>query len=500
MKLVQFLNLSNVKLCPEQENAQRFEDIEVNNVTLDSRKVERGTLFVAARGATSDSKQGDAYIAQAIERGACGIVVESLQQAPKSQNIPIFICENGRQFIAVAAEMLHGSPSQEISVCGITGTNGKTTSSYFLASLLQASQKKAAIFGTLGVGSLDAPKSTGFTTPEAEVISASLGELRDEGYSHVAMEVSSHALELFRCDGIYFSCAAFLNLTAEHLDFHPNMEAYRAAKERLFLDLLPKSSLAVVPKDDALEAKVRERGNPVLTFGASEKADIQVMEPIFSPEGICVRLRLGSDIRMVNIPVFGEHNLQNVMVAAGLAMAQNVSTDVIFEAVSNLQAPPGRFEKVSLGQEAAPAVFIDFAHTPDALTNALATGRTFVKRSLKLVFGCGGQRDKQKRPVMGKIASELADEVWISNDNPRNEDENLIAQDIYQGIEESERHKTRIVLDRKQAINEAISLAKEGDVIIIAGKGHETTQQVGSEILPFSDRLVAMAALGDWKK
>lgn len=501
MKLAQLVQRSDVKVWPNTKGNAGLSDIEINRVTLDSRSCGPGTLFVAARGATLESRDGHAFIAQAIASGANAIAVESVDGLAHDIRIPVLVSGDCRKQAALWSEQLHDFPSRHLGVAGVTGTNGKTTTTFFLASILKHAGYKASVLGTLGIGDVDSLQCTGFTTPEAEVLSASLEQLRAESFSHVAMEVSSHALSLFRCDGIHFSAAAFLNLSEDHLDFHKDMASYRSAKERLLLELLPAASAAIVPMFNPLVEKLQGLGRKVMTFGRVQGADIYVSDVNFEKNGMRVRLHLLTQSEQVTLPVFGDYNLENVMCAAGLALAQGVPSKEIFRALANIKSPPGRLERiVSPCAEPRPLVFVDFAHTPDALQKVLEVTRAFTKRSLRLVFGCGGNRDRLKRPMMGNIASQSADEIWITNDNPRHEDPNQIVSDICSGIDPSLRDKMKVVSDRQLAISEAIAGAHVDDVVIVAGKGHETTQQIGDDCLPFSDKIIAQVALEGWRQ
>lgn len=469
-------------------------DLDIENATLDSRKCRANTLFIAAKGASADSRDGEAFVDDAIAHGACAIVSERQLRT----HVPVLISKNARAVAAACAEALAGHPSRKLKVFGVTGTNGKTSVTFFLASILKSAGFKSSVVGTLGIGDINNLQYTGFTTPEAEALSQALADLRNQGVSHVAMEVSSHALALSRCDAIAFSAAAFLNLSEDHLDFHESMDSYRKAKERLFLELLPADAPCIVPEGDPLETKLRELGRKVFSFGTTASSDLGIEEAHTTQTGTQVRLRLCGQIGIINIPVFGAFNLDNVMVAAGLAFAGGVSTQAIFAALSRIQPPPGRLEPLAVQKK--PLVFIDFAHTPDALQKALGTIRTFTKGSLKLVFGCGGDRDRQKRPLMGAIAATTADEIWMTNDNPRHESPKQIFDDISAGIEPFMRGKFKIIPDRAKAISEAIDSAQLEDIVLIAGKGHETTLQIGNTFLPFSDKSVAKEALEKWQK
>lgn len=487
MKLEQLLCSSDVNL------AQAIPDLDIEHVTLDSRKCRAKTLFVAAPGATPGSRHGAFFIEDAIGRGASAIISEQ----PLPQDIAQIIVKDARKVAAQCAETLAGHPSRSLSLFGVTGTNGKTSVTFFLASLLKALGHKSAVVGTIGIGDIDELHTSGFTTPEAEVLSPELAKLVRLGYSHVAMEVSSHALALSRCDGLTFSAAAFLNLSEDHLDFHHDMASYRAAKERLFLELLPQGAPCVLPLGNRLVEKMRAQGHPVLTFGTQVGADIAVLSAETLASGTRVSLLLSGMRSELTLPVFGAFNLDNVMCAAGLALAQGMPVDAIIQKLPLIRRPPARLDLVEAPQ-GGPLVFVDFAHTPDALQKVIETVRAFSKGALHVVFGCGGDRDRQKRPLMGAIVTSLADEAFITNDNPRHEDPEQIFRDICSGLNVN--RKFKIIPDRAKAIHEAILTARTGDVVLIAGKGHETTQQIGDVYTPFSDSSVAKKALEVWQK
>jgi UDP-N-acetylmuramoyl-L-alanyl-D-glutamate--2,6-diaminopimelate ligase len=447
---------------------------EINAVTLDSRKCNKNTLFITAKD--------NPFIDDARVRGA-----------------NIFVCENPRALVAQIAEELAGSPSQDIRIFGVTGTNGKTSTSFFLASMLKAAGMRPAVVGTLGIGDIDHLNYNGFTTPEAEILSPALSQLRKDGFTDVAMEVSSHALALARCDGIRFRGAGFLNLSEDHLDFHGDMESYRKAKERFFFELLPEDGTSVVPHSDPLAQKLRTASKKFLTFGRTPDCDIAVVAKETSRAGTHAHVRIFEKSADLTLPVFGDFNLDNIMCAIGLAAIQGLKDDSIINALGSIRLPPGRLEPIRVRHD-APLAFVDFAHTPDALQKLLQTIRPFARRSVRLVFGCGGDRDRLKRPIMGRIAAQLVDEIWITNDNPRHEDPNQIFDDIFKEIDTSMRSKFKIIPDRVKAISEAIAGAHLDDIVLIAGKGHETTQQIGDSFFPFSDKSVVTEALEDWHK
>ncbi len=467
---------------------------EARQVTVDSRRAGSEVAFAAGPGATPASTHGHAYVAAAVKSGAPTVLVEDDGAVAVPAGVGVFVSSRVRALAAMASERLCGRPSTKLAVVGITGTNGKTTTSFVLAHLLEALGTRSAVFGTLGIGAPAAPAYTGFTTPEADVISARLAALVEDGTEAVAMEVSSHALALERAEGVHFAVAAFTNLSHDHLDFHESIESYRAAKERLFRDLLPPGGVAVVPvEDDGVRAAAG--GHRCLTWGPGGDVSATAVTP--TPGGTRLRLALGDVTGEVEVSLFGAYNVENLLVACACALALGHAPAAVLAAVPGVRGAPGRFERVGTG---TPVVVVDFAHTPDALAGAARTARGLVGPGGKLwvVFGCGGDRDAKKRPVMGRVAAELADVVIVTDDNPRTEDAQAIRAAVVAGAAGPGRVHDQG--DRRRAIEQAVAGAGHADVVLIAGKGHETTQTRGQRTVPFDDRVVsaeALAARGD---
>lgn len=432
-------------------------------VTLDSRKAKPGVIFVASQGATPGSKDGHDFIEQAISNGCSGLIVECSDLKIPMQ-IPVWLAKNSRIAAAILAEKAAGTPSRDLNLCGVTGTNGKTTVTFLLASMANAAGRKAAVLGTLGVGPLHQLRYFGLTTPEAEQISQYLADLKTQGYTQVAMEVSSHALATHRVDGLVFKAAGLTNLTQDHLDFHGDFESYQKAKERLFTELLPKDAVAVIPPYAGIEA-----------------LDIKL-----SDQGTAFKLRIQNECVDIQSPLLGRFNIDNMLCAAGLAHATGIPLAAIALGLKQAVIPKGRLQRVSPQK---PAVFIDFAHTPDALSQTLQTLREVCKGQLILVFGCGGDRDRSKRSPMTQMAARYADLVYVTLDNPRHEDPQQIISDM------SPLPDMQVILDRQKAIEQAILAAHLEDIVLIAGKGHETTQQIGDEHRPFDDATIAHEVL-----
>lgn len=452
-------------------------DPEIHFVTLDSRKSAPGGLFLASPGLTSD---GHDFIAQACERGISAIIVE--RPPDITLKVPVFLSSNCRQLIAHLAEKLYNYPSRKLKIFGITGTNGKTTTSFITAALLQAMGHKSAVIGTLGVGELNSLVPSGFTTPEAETLSQILTNFVQQNITHVVMEVSSHALATYRADGLHLVAAAFTNLSVDHLDFHHDMADYGRAKDRLFTELLSENYPAVLPLDHHLVAKRR-----TITWGYSPDCNLYAHDIQSNAHGIQFKLKNYH----VHSQLIGHYNVDNILCAIGLCLADGIPIEKIIDAIPACKSPPGRLERVATNKN-QPVVVVDFAHTPDALQKVIETIRPLTKSQLIVVMGCGGNRDKSKRPQMGLISTTLADYTIITSDNPRHEDPLSIINDIASGITKS---NYLTIVDRQAAITKAIHMARPDDIILIAGKGHETTQQIGNTYLPFHDVTVASQIL-----
>jgi murE/murF fusion protein len=480
-------------------------DVAVDAVTLDSRKVRAGSVFVAAPGALPSSKDGHDFIAAAVASGAAAIVC---QRALPGVGVPQIVVDDARRAAAILSERIAGAPSAQLQLVGITGTNGKTTSTYLLAQIANAVGRRGAVFGTLGVGSPDAPAPSGFTTPEAEVLSARLAGVRNDGFDVVGIEVSSHALATRRVDGLTFSAAGFTNLTQDHLDFHGTLDAYFAAKARLFTELLPASAPAVVPADDdehGFSAQLRRARPDAITWGRSSGARLRAHKIETGAHGL--RFRLAFDDHDVDVAaphLLGAFNVENALVAAGLALGLGWSLADVAKGLAAAMPPPGRMQRVP-GGSGEPLVVVDYAHTPDALERALLTARTFTAGRLFVVFGCGGDRDAGKRPLMGRIAADVADAVIVTDDNPRSEPSATILDAVASGIGAhlTQADDARAVArgtwlrepNRRLAIRAAINAAGDGDVVVIAGKGHERDQTTAGVKAPFDDLREAAAAL-----
>jgi UDP-N-acetylmuramoyl-L-alanyl-D-glutamate--2,6-diaminopimelate ligase len=466
----------------------------VTGLTADSRQVTPGDCFVAVPGFKQDARR---FIPEATRRGATLVVTEG--EEARDADVAQVIVPSARVALAQLADAYYDHPSRALTVVGITGTNGKTTTSYLVEALLAARGLGTGVIGTIQyvLGRETRPASQ--TTPEAVELQRMLAEMRASGVRGVAMEVSSHALALHRVDGIEFDVAVFTNLTQDHLDFHGTLEEYGRAKRRLF-ELLARSAkpapTAVVNADDPAGASMvaGHRGR-VLTYGRAAGALVRAVEHASGGDGIRLVVDTPRGRVAAASPLIGEHNVSNLLAAIGVGVALDLSPDAIATALARVPGVPGRFEQVHAGQPFL--VVVDYAHTPDALARVLATARKLTRGRLGAVFGCGGDRDRTKRPIMGEIAARLADRVWVTSDNPRTERPQAIVDDVLAGVRRATADGSRWEAepDRYAAIAGALAWARPDDVVVIAGKGHETYQIVGTDVLPFDDREVARRIL-----
>ncbi len=460
----------------------------VTGVRHDSRSVEAGDLFVARRGAKSD---GSSFAVEAARRGAAALIAEHGTALPALE-VPVIRVRDARRALSVAAESVYGHPSQALSLIGITGTNGKTTTALLVSAALEKLGARPATLGTLGFafdGKLD---EGSHTTPEADDVSRRLAEVREQGGTHCVMEVSSHALAQERVAALAFEVAAFTNLSQDHLDYHGSMDRYGAEKARLFTELSPRHS--VIQIGDAFGRALAKRiPGKVLTAARSGEADLVAKSSRIDASGIQAELEFRGQKLSLSSALVGEHNLENLLVALGILIALGYPPRDAAEALGGAPAAPGRLERCDAPGDDL-VVVVDYAHTPDALERVLAALRPITANQLWCVFGCGGDRDPGKRPKMGAAVAAAADRAIVTNDNPRSEAPEASARAIVpplaaSGIEH------RVILDRAEAIERAVLEASRGDSILIAGKGHETYQIFGAERSHFDDREQARRAL-----
>ncbi len=451
-------------------------------LALDNRRVEPGAVFFCVRGFTRD---GHDYAADAVARGAVALVVDHQLEL----GVPEVVVDDVRAAMAPAAARFHGDPTATLRTVGVTGTNGKTTSAYLVRALLEAAGEPTGLLGTVKsvVGGVE--HEVARTTPEAIDLQAAFAAMRDAGDTHCVMEVSSHALALGRADAIHWTAAIFTNLTQDHLDFHPSMDDYFAAKRKLF-EAGPQ--VAIVNVDDPygarLAAELADREALVTIAIDAPGADLRASDITSDFSGSTFTAG-GLELRS---PLPGRFNVLNVLGAVGAARALGVDDATIVAALPDVEPVPGRFEPVAEGQDFA--LVVDYAHTPDSLENVLAAARPLTSSSVICVFGCGGDRDRGKRPLMGEIAARLADHTIVTSDNPRSEDPDAIVAEIMAGIGDGS--AAEAIVDRRAAIERAVALAGPGDVVVVAGKGHEQGQEFeDGRKLPFDDVGVAREAL-----
>jgi UDP-N-acetylmuramoyl-L-alanyl-D-glutamate--2,6-diaminopimelate ligase len=462
-------------------------------IAYDSRRVVPGAVFVALKGLRAD---GGAFVEQAATRGAVAIVSESAR--PESIAVPWLAVRDARLALALLSDRFFDHPSRRMPVIGVTGTNGKTTTSYLLAAILDAAGLRAGMLGTVAyrIGGEDREASR--TTPEAPDVQRLLSEMLRHGCQSAVMEVSSHALSLKRVDGMRFAAGIFSNLTRDHLDFHEDMEAYFLAKRRLF-EMLPADAPGVINMDDPRGAALVEIARRPVTYAINAAADITPGPVEMTLGGLRFDVKTPRGPVRVSSKLVGRPNVYNILAATATAVSLDVPIDAVERGVAGLSGVPGRFEVVSQAGDDV-TVVVDYAHTDDALRNLLETARPLSTRRLITVFGCGGDRDRSKRPLMGMVAARLSDVVVITSDNPRSEDPARIIEEIERGIPAGSQAPSRApvvesLVDRAAAIDRAVAIAAPGDVVLIAGKGHEKYQQIGDRVLPFDDGEVARAAL-----
>jgi UDP-N-acetylmuramoyl-L-alanyl-D-glutamate--2,6-diaminopimelate ligase len=457
---------------------------QATGISDDSRKVSPGELFIAVHGWNSD---GHDFLEAARERGATAAIVED----PSRTTLPSLVVREGRRAAALASATAYGNPARGLKMLGVTGTNGKTTTTSIMRHLFDDGAGLSASIGTLGVlvGSDGEvlPGGSGLTTPGPVELQRVLRALADRGVRAIAMEVSSHSLDQRRIDGLEFDVAVFTNLTRDHLDYHGTMEKYFEAKARLLAYLKPEGT--AVLNADAPEWKSLETSSQTLTFGTEESADIQAEDVRFSSEGSEWRLVTPRGSADVVLPLIGDINVENALAAATAAVALGQEPAAIARRLGTVPQVAGRLEIISR----RPTVLRDYAHTPDALERSLKTARAFTRGKLIVVFGCGGDRDKGKRPIMGEIAERDADCAIVTSDNPRTEDPDAIIDDIETGMRSSKHER---VTDRLSAIQRAIDLAEEGDIVLLAGKWHETYQIRGTTSYPFDEKEIVREMTG----
>jgi UDP-N-acetylmuramoyl-L-alanyl-D-glutamate--2,6-diaminopimelate ligase len=477
MKLAD-LPLENARFDP------RFAGLALSGISADSRKVKPGDLFVAVPGTKAD---GLSFVPQALAAGAAAVMAEQAPDLPAQ--VAFIQAPNARRALALAAAAFF--PRQPGTIAAVTGTSGKTSVAAFTRQIWAALGLQAASIGTIGVVSPRAATYGSLTTPDPVELHRTLDRLSGEGVTHLALEASSHGLDQHRLDGVRVSAGAFTNLSRDHLDYHPTIEAYLAAKLRLFTDLIVPGGTAVIGVDDCYAGQVvqaaEKRGLKIMTVGVNGD-DIKLVAGAIDGYAQVIGLAHAGRAYKIRLPLVGAFQVENAAIAAGLCIATGSDPARVFPALERLQGAKGRLELA--GEKSGAPIFIDYAHKPDALKKALEALRPYARGRLIVVFGAGGDRDAGKRPIMGRIANENADRVIVTDDNPRNENPAAIRAAIL-----AEAPGAAEIGDRAQAIRAAIAELKSGDVLLIAGKGHETGQIVGDRVLHFSDHEAVAAAL-----
>lgn len=467
-------------------------DVGVTDVTSDSRKVTPGTLFACVKGGRVD---GHDYADSAISQGASAILTARKIETMKP--VTQVVVPDVRRAVAHTASRLFGNPSEGLTVTGVTGTNGKTTTVHILRAVIEAWGKPVGVMGTLGHWVDDGVTKDAFTTPEAPSVQRYMRAMRESGKKHCVMEVSSHAISLARADWVSFDVVVFTNLTRDHLDFHKDVGAYRRAKMKLFgvddeghhFGLKRKAVINVGDETGRLIRKLTPL--PCTTFCLGGDADIRGDIDTLGWEGTKVRATYAGGSTLIRTALWGRSNAENALAAFAAARVLGIEDEAILEGIAGVGGVPGRMEVITGPDRVA---VVDYAHTPDALERLLADVRQMASAKVICVFGCGGDRDRGKRPEMGKIASSLADYTIVTSDNPRTEDPMSIIEDILRGVPGESEHE--VVPDRAEAIQRAVRASSKGDIIVVAGKGHEDYQIVGTESVSFSDREVVRKALG----
>ncbi len=477
----------------EREYLLGKEDIDIDGISYDSRKVKSDYLFVCIKGFNTD---GHKYIDSAIKNGAIAIVIEDEIKNLDTlldKNITIIKVNNSRKILSKISSNLYGNSSKLLKVIGVTGTNGKTSVTHLIDTILRANKKRTAILGTINNIILDEVYKSQNTTPESLELQGLFNDMVKKNIETCTMEVSSHSLDLHRVDDINFDIGIFTNLTQDHLDYHIDMENYKKAKLKLFYKTSMANIINIDDKyGDEIYNEIKKQNIPVFSYGANRKSDFYAKDIKMHDSYSEFTLVTPSYEEKITIKIPGLFSIYNILASICACYILGLNFKEILEGLNEIKPVKGRFELVENSR--SKTIIIDYAHTPDALKNVLNTIRDFTKGKIILVFGCGGDRDSKKRPIMGKIAIELADYVLLTNDNPRTEKPGKIINDILQGIEPT-KDRYQVIQDRREAIREAIYKANEKDVILIAGKGHENYQIIGDKVFDFDDREVAKEIL-----
>ena len=469
---------------------------EVCHITADSRTVQEGSLFICLVGATVD---GHSFVEKAVQDGAVAVVVSKPVTVP--DHVALIYVEDTRQALQAAVPFFYDYPASKMRMIGVTGTNGKTTTTHIIAHLLRSQGYTVGVIGTVHILIDDQSYPIHNTTPDVADLQQILQQMVDAGVTHCIMEVSSHALALGRTAGVEYDTAVFTNLTQDHLDFHKTFDNYLAAKAKLFKQVsasyqVKEGKGAVINVDDAYgQSIVDVTTSPMITYSTEGKGSMNASDLTVTAKSSQFTLNYDGKAYPISTKIAGMFNVYNTLAAVGATLYEGLSMEEIVKGLATFTAVPGRFELIEEGQDFA--VVVDYAHTPDGLENILQTAKKIVENRILVVFGCGGDRDATKRPIMGRIAAQFGDRVFVTSDNPRTEDPVQIVKDVEVGVREGLHDDVtyEVIVDRREAIHKAIAEATTGDVVIIAGKGHEDYQILKDETIHFDDREVAREAL-----
>lgn len=478
------MNLKKLLTALQKYDAAGDIDHDLTGLSYDSRKTKKGHLFFALPGA---NHHGLEFLPQAEKSGAAAVLTD---KRPEHTSLPCIIVENPRHAMALMSSLYYGHPSKKLKLFGITGTNGKTTSSFLMRSVLETAGISCGLLGTVLYSGKQFQLASTLTTPESLDLQEMLANMVKEGAGACVMEVSSHSLIQHRVTGCAFESAIFTNLTQDHLDFHQTMEQYFSAKKMLFDNQTVDLKQAVINRDDPYGRRLLDErkadGLPVANFGFGRGCQFKVKKWITTTAGSQIVIRYQGHDTRIKTPLLAKYNAYNITGVYAASVVAGIEREHILKGIAQMTNVPGRLERVDLGQPFL--VFIDYAHTEDALRQLLITVRQYTTERLIVLFGAGGERDRGKRPLMGRAAGELADEVILTSDNPRHEDPEKIIQQVKSGVAESGNTNLQVFVDRKDAIAAAIKMARPGDLLILAGKGHENYQIVGDEKQHFDER------------
>lgn len=478
------------------QQVQGNQNVSIQDITADSRAVKLNSLFIALDGATVD---GHNYIDKAVAAGAVAVIVSKPVTVP--DDVCVITVSDTRQAMMVCVPYFFDYPANRMRMVGVTGTNGKTTTTHMIRHILKAQGHKVGVIGTVHIMIGDTSYPIHNTTPDVVDLQHILHQMVQENVEYCVMEVSSHALALGRVSGVEFDTAVFTNLTQDHLDFHKTFENYLAAKCKLFEQVSASNQVkdnkgAVINIDDSYGHRVMEKTTaPTITYSTLGKGTLNASDVHMSTKNSQYTVNYKGESYPVSMNTTGLFNVYNTLAAIGACLQEGISMEAIDTALKTFSSVPGRFELIEEGQDFA--VVVDYAHTPDGLQNILETAKAIKENRIIIVFGCGGDRDATKRPIMGRIAAEYGDKIYVTSDNPRTEDPVQIVKDVEVGVKEALRDGTsyEVIVDRREAINHAIHDAKAGDIVIIAGKGHENYQILKNETIHFDDREEARKAL-----